>query len=205
MLKPPTVPSESTAKALDSELAQAPPIGGRAVIGPRPGQKKALRDSRPFGPMRSLPPTTQPFSAMAQPTVLLSPGRCPHAPGTTDDLFEPQDIHRARIDLQHVTGRPRLQQPAVAIHSLPQPNNVTLQGFPGTRRRRPVPQPLDQSIGGDDPVGLAQQQAQQPALHRATNLDRAASVLNLEGAQDAELHGLRLYPGSRLSETELMQ
>ena len=92
---------------------------------------------------------------------------------------EPEDVARL-LRLDRVRRRERLAQL----------RDVVLQRVRRVGRRCGAPQLVDQAVDRDDLVGARDQEREERPLPRSADADRTAPVDDLQGSEDAELHGL---------------
>ena len=103
--------------------------------------------------------------------------------------FQATGVHELAIDPQLVRAPARHDlRAAVAGQQLLQPPDVVLDHLRRARRRLLSPQPLDQPVGRDRPVGLEPEHRQDGALLRPAERDRAVVDAGLEMSKDAEPH-----------------
>ena len=107
------------------------------------------------------------------------------APGGHPEL-EAVDVELARLDPEHVPGRAGLER--VAGEGLPEPRDGHPQRLRGVAPV-PVPELFDQAVARHHLVRVEQEHAEQRALPRTADGDGALALTNLQGAEDAELHG----------------
>src|SRR4249919_2251369 len=106
--------------------------------------------------------------------------------GRADELVEVIDVELARRNGELVAATPR-DQPAVAERSA-EPRDVDLDAFDRRGGRLPAPDLVDQAVGRDWPATREQQQSEERPLLLATERDLPTAFLDLERAENPELH-----------------
>src|SRR6266545_2682971 len=101
-------------------------------------------------------------------------------------FLEPGQIEALGVHGEQVAARPRPED--VCSEHPAEARDLHLQGFGRVRGRCLGPQKLDQAARRDDFVRVQEQKRQQRTLLAAAELDLACGALDLEGAQDPELH-----------------
>src|SRR5262249_44194666 len=76
----------------------------------------------------------------------------------------------------------------------PKPGDVHLDALRGRRRRFPVPDLLDQVLGGDGAPTPEQEESEERSLLVAAQRDRLTVFLDLERSEDPKLHERREFP-----------
>ena len=111
----------------------------------------------------------------------------PSAGALCCEALEPTDVHRVLVlQPQEVAGRLGLDP--LGAEPLPQGRDMTVKRrLCGFRRSLP-PQRLDAIVGGDDLVGVKQQEREQGAVLPPRRGQIDAVGLHLEPAQQPELH-----------------
>ncbi len=107
-------------------------------------------------------------------------------PGIRSQALEPQEIEVVTFELDAVTRSDRedgvgAELPAEGMH-------VTLDELRGGLRRPLAPELVDETIGGDDLVGVEQENGEKRALLGASEPDRSPVEPHLDGAEDPEFH-----------------
>jgi hypothetical protein len=100
--------------------------------------------------------------------------------------LESIEVELFRLEVQHVAGRTcdqQLLRVAVAAEELAQPGDVAVESGRGGPRGLFAPELLDQSVAGDDLVGVQEQKRQQRAALLSPELERTAVVAYLERAE----------------------
>ena len=103
-----------------------------------------------------------------------------------DEPLEPVEIDLAVLDDQFVSASP--PDDAFAAERPPEMGHVDLKDLRGRRGRVVGPDRVDQPVVRDRPAALEEQHREERPFLRRPEWDRPAVVLDLEGAQDAELH-----------------
>ena len=110
------------------------------------------------------------------------------APGVLDVTFEAIEVEGAGRQLHRVAGRLGHDRLVLAEHA-PELRDVHLQRLGGRRGRLVAPQLVDQPVGGDHAVAMAEQErGQQRALLGARHGDLAAGRGHAQRSQDREVH-----------------
>ena len=107
-----------------------------------------------------------------------------------DEPLEPADVDQLAVDPQLIPAPVREDlHPAAVGERLAQPPDVVLHHLGRALGRLLPPQPLDQPIGRDRPVGLEPEHRQHRPLLRSAECDRLVVDAGLEVSKDADLHG----------------
>ena len=102
--------------------------------------------------------------------------------------LEARQVEAARIDLQHVPGRSRLDR--IRAEQLAELGDEILEGRRRRLRRRLAPQIRDEALARDDLARVDEQEREQPALLLAAERDGTTLAHDLERPEDPELdHG----------------
>ncbi len=102
------------------------------------------------------------------------------------ELLEASEVELAGLDAQHV-ARPVGGEPALS-QQLAQPRHVDLHGLRRGGRWRGPPELVDQAVGGDELVGLEQQQGEQRALPDPAERERPVLLGHLQRPKQAKVH-----------------
>jgi len=107
-----------------------------------------------------------------------------------DELREATGIDRLRVSLEHVPGRPGADHSVSGqrLDGLPQLRDVNLDRVHGRARRVSRPHQVDQPVGGDDLVGVQDQDGQHGPLLGRPEVGRDPIGQDLKGSQNPVLH-----------------
>ena len=117
--------------------------------------------------------------------------------GLGAQLLEPGQVEIGGGDLDHVAGAPPLDH--VVPERLPQLRDVDLERVLRRLRRLVAPERVRQAVDRDDVVRVQQQRRQQRARLRPADGHRPAVVIDLQRAQDPELHRRAFVPRFRVA------
>ncbi len=158
----------------DAELVEAGGLVAQEVLGGELGE----RGTTPLPQCLLGGPDRQPWVAVEL------------AAGAADARLEAGGVEALRRDVEPVAGRagldPRRVRPGEEQPA--QPRHVGLQRRDGRRRRARPPDRVDETIDGDDPAALGEQDRQdQPGLRSAQRDDRPV-VTHLDGTEHPAVH-----------------
>ena len=126
--------------------------------------------------------------------------------GACEEPLEPVDVQLVRLDHEPIAAA--LGRDALLPETLAQRMHLDLQGVGGCRRRTFTPDRVDQPVTRDDLASLQKKAVKQQHLPAGAERHRAAVVEDLEGTEDAELHGvssLLLVDADRRASSEASQ
>jgi hypothetical protein len=134
---------------------------------------------------------------------LLLVARGERGPPLRQRLLEAVAVELAGANLQRVGPADGTQRFAAAGELLPQRRNAVLEDLRGRGRRALPPQPVDDHVAGQRPVGVEEEQRQDRALPRSAERELPLAVERLERPENAVIHAvlrLNLHPGPAITE-----
>ena len=116
-------------------------------------------------------------------------------PAAEYEVFEPMEVDRLRGHLDQVAVR-RGPDQLVAADALAESHHVLVNGCPRSSDRFLAPEPVDQLIDGDGPVGLQQQGREDHPVLAGPERDESALGAHLERSEQSEPQLCRHPPHS---------
>ena len=122
--------------------------------------------------------------------------------GLADEPLEPVEIDLTVLDDQLVAASP--PHDAIAAERAPQVGHIDLQHLPRCSGGCVAPERVDQPVVRDRPAAREKQDREERPFLRGPEWDRPAGVLDLEGAQQAELHRATLTACERAEKRPML-
>ena len=107
-------------------------------------------------------------------------------PAFRAEALEPREVELLRVDREHVSRRPRLED-LMRLEQLPEPGNVLLERGRSVLGRMAAPELLDQPIARDDATGVEQEQGEQTPLLEPAQPNLSPALEHLERPEDREV------------------